>query len=72
MKFEEALNKLEGIVHRLETGEGELDEILKLYEEGTQLVQLCNKKLKDVELKIETISAKMKESPIANEGDARE
>ncbi len=68
MKFEEALDKLEAIVNRLESGEGDLDEILKLYEEGTSLVKLCNHKLKEVEVKIETVTSRIKENAEANEG----
>ncbi len=68
MKFEEALDKLEEIVNRLESGEGDLDEILKLYEEGTSLVKLCNRKLKEVEVKIETVTSRIKENAEANEG----
>ncbi len=68
MKFEDALTKLETIVDRLESGEGDLDEILKLYEEGTELVKLCNKKLKEVEVKIETVTSRIKDNPEAIEG----
>ncbi len=36
--FEKSLNRLEEIVLKLETGESSLDELLKLYEEGSKLV----------------------------------
>jgi exodeoxyribonuclease VII small subunit len=55
MKFEEALNKLEDIVDKLEHQELNLDEALNLYEEGIKLVKFCNKKLSEIERKIEVL-----------------
>ena len=47
--FEEAIEKLEEIVNSLESGDFALEESLKLYEEGVKLVNLCNKKITNVE-----------------------
>lgn len=51
--FEEALEKLEGIVSDLEDGGITLDMSLKKYEEGIKLSQVCTKALNSAEKKIE-------------------
>lgn len=50
--FEEALTRLEDIVHLLENGESPLDKSLELFEEGVKLVKLCGTKLDEAEQKI--------------------
>ena len=54
-KFEEALEGLEKVVERLESGELSLDDSLAAFEEGVGLVQFCNRKLTEVEKKIELL-----------------
>ncbi|MBF0170233.1 MAG: exodeoxyribonuclease VII small subunit [Nitrospinae bacterium] len=54
-KFEGALARLEEIVSRLEKGDVELDEALTLFTEGTQMAQLCQKKLAEAQTRIETL-----------------
>ena len=54
--FESALTKLEDIVTQLEAGEINLDEMIKVYEEGSQLIQFCLKKLDDAEKKIQVLT----------------
>jgi len=54
-KFEEALEELEKVVERLESGELSLDDSLAAFEEGVGLVQFCNRKLTEVEKKIELL-----------------
>jgi len=58
IKFEDALNKLESIVRKLESGQVELDESLKLFEEGTEFVKFCSNKLEEVKRKIEILTKK--------------
>ena len=55
LKFEEALQKLEQIVQEMESGDLPLEEILKKYEEGSKLVQLCSAKLHEAEKRIEVL-----------------
>jgi exodeoxyribonuclease VII small subunit len=55
-KFEDALNKLEKIVSKLEEGDLPLDESLKLFEEGIRLSRFCNQKLDEAEKKVEILS----------------
>jgi exodeoxyribonuclease VII small subunit len=56
LSFEDALKRLETIVHRLESGEASLDESIKLYAEGDQLRSQCEKRLQDAQARIEKIS----------------
>jgi len=50
--FEQALSRLEEIVTRLERGECELDESLKLFEEGAKLARTCSDMLDKAEQKV--------------------
>ncbi len=54
--YEEAMQKLEQIVSRLESGETTLDESLKLFEEGAKLAAFCSKALDTAEQKITTLA----------------
>ncbi|MBM3214880.1 exodeoxyribonuclease VII small subunit [Candidatus Poribacteria bacterium] len=53
--FEEALDELEAIVQRLERGETSLDEALKSFERGIQLVRQCAKTLDAMDLRVEQL-----------------
>ena len=54
-RFEEALDELEKVVERLESGELSLEGSLAAFEEGVKLVRYCNQKLTEVEKKIELL-----------------
>jgi exodeoxyribonuclease VII small subunit len=54
-KFEDALNKLEKIVARLEEGNISLEESLKLFEEGIRLSRFCDQKLEEAERRVEIL-----------------
>jgi exodeoxyribonuclease VII small subunit len=54
-RFEDALNKLEKIVSKLEEGDVSLDESLKLFEEGIRLSRFCNQKLDEAEKRVEIL-----------------
>jgi exodeoxyribonuclease VII small subunit len=54
-KFEEAIKKIEYIVKRLEEEELELEEAIKLYEEGIYLIKLCEEMLKQAKERVEVI-----------------
>ena len=60
--FEEALEKLETIIESMESGEIPLTELVERFEQGNKLLDLCQKKLKDAELKIERLN-KQKNPP---------
>lgn len=53
--FESALQRLEQILEKMNSGAVPLEESLKLYEEADQLIASCNKKLNDAEKKIEIL-----------------
>lgn len=55
LSFEEAMEKLESIVSRLENGDVPLEEAIDLFQEGMKLSQLCSGKLELVERKIEML-----------------
>jgi exodeoxyribonuclease VII small subunit len=53
--FEENLKKLEDVVDQLESGEVDLEKSVELYEKGMGLKNICEEKLKKVELQIKKI-----------------
>jgi exodeoxyribonuclease VII small subunit len=53
--FEEALQKLEGIVEAMESDDLPLETLLGKYEEGAKLVKICQEKLAEAELKIQQL-----------------
>jgi exodeoxyribonuclease VII small subunit len=55
VSFEEAMEKLEVIVNRLESGDVPLETAIELFQEGMRLSQLCGSKLEQVERKIEML-----------------
>ena len=50
--FEESMARLEEILQVLESGDAELDALLKLYEEGVGLIRFCNSTLENAEQKV--------------------
>ena len=53
--FEENMQRLEQIVRAMERGDVPLEESLKLFREGTELVESCGKLLDEAELHIKKI-----------------
>ena len=53
--FEEALQKLEGVVEAMEADDLPLETLLAKYEEGAKLVKICQEKLAEAELKIQQL-----------------
>jgi exodeoxyribonuclease VII small subunit len=54
--FEAALEELEQLVQRMETGELSLEESLKAFERGVVLTRDCQKALKDAELRVQALT----------------
>ena len=52
LDFETALNELQNIVEKIESGECTLDETIKLFEKGISLSDSCTKMLTDAKQKI--------------------
>ena len=55
LSFEEAMQKLNLIVAKMERGEVSLEESLNLFQEGTELARLCGKKLEDAKLQVKKV-----------------
>ncbi|MBA59310.1 MAG: exodeoxyribonuclease VII small subunit [Gammaproteobacteria bacterium] len=53
--FEEALEKLSGLVEKMEKGDLTLEESLKTFEEGIKLSKECQKALTDAEKKVKLL-----------------
>ena len=62
--FEESMNRLEQIVRSMERGDVPLEESLKLFQEGTQLVRTCTKLLDDAQLQIKKVMTAVDGSPV--------
>jgi exodeoxyribonuclease VII small subunit len=56
LKFEDALARLEQIVHTLEAGNLPLEESLKAFEEGVALARHCARYLEEAERRIELLT----------------
>ncbi len=61
LSFEDALNELERIVMELESSKLSLDESLKLFERGIQLVRICNSRIEKAERQIESLTGMVPE-----------
>lgn len=62
--FEENMLRLEQIVRSMERGEVALEESLKLFKEGTELVAACGKLLDDAELEVKKVMTAPDGSPV--------
>lgn len=69
IKFEESLKKLEDIVSNLENGVDELDDLVTLFEQGSQLVNYCYEKLNKIENKIEILNQKQQKAESERDKD---
>ena len=67
MTFEQSITRLEQIVRLMERGDVPLEESLKLFQEGTELVRSCEKLLNDAELQVNKIAAAPDGSPVEEE-----
>lgn len=62
--FEDNMQRLEQIVRAMERGDVPLEESLKLFQEGTKLVECCGKLLDEAELQVKKIVAAGDGSPV--------
>ena len=56
MSFEEAVESLEDIVRKLESGSLSLDESIKSFEDAVRLVKFCNEKLDSAEQRVRILT----------------
>ena len=68
--FEENMQRLEQIVRSMERGDVALEESLKLFQEGAELVRSCGKLLDEAELQVKKITADADGSPVEEEFNA--
>src|SRR5438045_5096694 len=54
--FESAMDRLEAIVEQMESGKLPLEDLIVRYEEGMNLVKICQERLANAEQKIEIIA----------------
>ena len=65
MKFEDNLKRLEGLVGKMESGELNLDDMIKAFEEGRKLVAECQKDLESIRQRIEKVTKDGSTEPLA-------
>ena len=65
--FEENMQRLEQIIRAMERGDVPLEESLKLFQEGTELVKNCGKLLDNAELQVKKIMADSEGNPVEEE-----
>ena len=65
--FEANMQRLEQIVRAMERGDVALDESLKLFQEGTELVKNCAKMLDEAELQVKKVMTAADGTPVMEE-----
>lgn len=70
LNFEQAMCRLDELVKLLERGDAPLEESLKLFEEGTALISLCNDLLNKAEQQVVKLSKGPDGAPVEHEFDA--
>ena len=64
MTFEASMARLEQIVRTMERGDAPLEESLKLFQEGTELVRRCGSLLEEAQLQVKKIMTAPDGSPV--------
>ena len=64
MTFEQSMQRLEQIVRAMERGDVALEESLKLFQEGTELVRKCGKLLDEAELQVKKVMTDAAGNPV--------
>ncbi|MEX2217989.1 MAG: exodeoxyribonuclease VII small subunit [Phycisphaerales bacterium] len=62
--FEQAIQHLEGIIERIESGEAGLEQSIAEYERGVALIRRCRQVLDRAEQRVEELTAQMQASPV--------
>ena len=70
LNFEGAMDRLEKIVEQMESGKLPLEDLIVRYEEGTNLVKICQERLANAEQKIEIIARNSAGKPVVKEFEA--
>jgi exodeoxyribonuclease VII small subunit len=67
LNFESAMDRLEAIVEQMETGKLPLEDLIVRYEEGMNLVKICQERLASAEQKIEIITRNSVGKPVVKD-----
>ena len=67
LNFEGAMDRLEKIVEQMESGKLPLEDLIVRYEEGMNLVKVCQERLAHAEQKIEIIARNSAGKPIVKD-----
>ena len=67
MDYEKSVEKLEGIVKKLDNEKISLEESIKLYGEGVKLVKECMEKLSNLKGEIEVLNSQMQNIELEEE-----
>ena len=67
LNFEGAMDRLEKIVEQMESGKLPLEDLIVRYEEGMNLVRICQQRLANAEQKIEIIARNSAGNPIVKD-----
>src|SRR5256714_11755382 len=67
LNFEGAMDRLEKIVEQMESGKLPLEDLIVRYEEGMNLVKVCQDRLANAEQKIEIIARNSAGKPIVKD-----
>ena len=67
--FESNMQRLEQIVRAMERGDVPLEESLKLFQEGTELVRTCNQLLENEQRQVKKILTAPDGSPVEEDFD---
>ena len=67
ISFEEALQELESIVQKLESGQVKLEEAVTAYEKGVKMQKICEERLKSAQMKVEKLILDKTGTPLGKE-----
>lgn len=70
MDYESAVEELESLIERIESGEAALEESIRFYERGTRLLRRCREILDQAEQRIERLDTGSLDASDAKAGDA--
>ena len=64
LSFEEGMQRLEQIVRTMERGDAKLEESLRLFQEGTELIRHCGTLLENAELEVRKVMVAADGTPV--------
>jgi exodeoxyribonuclease VII small subunit len=67
LNFEKAMDRLETIVEQMESGKLPLEDLIVRYEEGMNLVKVCQERLTNAEQKIEILARNSAGKPVVKD-----